>query len=303
MAANYSYKPARYSSGNMGKITHTAARKYTIKLYNQDLKIAQQHYDDLKRARTTGEAPPIAQVPAIEPNPGNPLQFTSSKEAIMTDAPIATDGHASISPLIQTHEAMYKFHKERAKLFLDATRDHLDMENTYGEKAKEGMSSGTRADNDVKVDDDFDDLPSTNLARLPSIYDIHTEGFMHDPDKGLEYHQVLHGDALLEAHHYRRVAEKIKQAIDDLDDTVPNDKRNKLQESMDVCESMYNLYNDVSEMHDLWSMDFKDYLKRRADRTFGYEPDNTDAYPPVAEPNPDPFKTPGPAAFTSPDPN
>jgi hypothetical protein len=300
----FSYRPVRLDTGNMGKISHGVARKYAIKLYNQDLKIAMQHYDALKKARTTGVGAPPAQVPDMVPNPGNPLQFTKSEapdaETQFVDVPLAPDGSSKYDPVIKTHEAMGDFHSKRGMAFWEAARLHTQLGMAV---AKESVTKG--APKSVATDDADDDMPSANPGRLPSMFDLHPDATEHDPDKALHYHQTLHGEAILEAHHFRQFGEQVRAKLDSLDPEAPPAKRLRLQEVLDVTKSLYELYNNIAELHGIYADDFRDYLKRRADHTFGYDADNIRDNPPAHAPDPNPFTAPGPAIGTvagSPDP-
>jgi len=283
MAQKYSYKPARYSTGNLGRITHGAARKYTIKLYTQDTKIAQQHYDNLKRLRTTGVAVPKSQVLSAEDTnlKENPY------EQIMTDMPLSTDGGTKLDSVVKTHEAMGDFHTKRAMAYLEAARLHTQLGLTL---AKESANpAGHSPDKDVKVSDDDLEAPTTSFTRLPSLWDIHPEAMDHSYDAAMDYHTTLHGEAVLEAHSYRMLGEQIKTKMDTMNPEEPPEKKMKLREALEVCRELYTLHNNIAELHSLYANDFGDYLKRRADHTFGYEPDNTRDNPPTHQPNPNPW--------------
>ena len=268
----YSYKPARYNTGNMGRIRHASARKYALKHYNADLKIAQKHYDMLKSMRDKGTAAPKAQVPDIVPNPGNPLQFTNSEpsETQYVDMPLPA-GLDRIDPVMRTHEMMAAFHKERAMAYMEAAMFHSD----------EMMPNIPESLNDK--------LPFEDPTKLPSLWGMIPEGAQHTMEAALDFHTTLHGDALLEALHYADVAQNIREKLDALPLDADPEKRNHFTEALKVCESLYNLYNRLSEQHAYYAGNFADYLKRRADHNFGYDSDNMRDNPPVASPDPNPW--------------
>jgi len=283
MATHYSYKAARYGTGNMGKIRHATARKHAIKLYTQDLKIAKQHYDALKQARTGWSPAPDSQVPKMVPNPGNPLQFTNSTETPddsmqYLDVQPDTDGRTKYDPVIMTHERMGDFHNKRSMAFLEAARLHTEL----------GLALAKEQANIGLVEAEAED-ESPLLSKLPSMFEFNPDPKTHDPDKALDYHQTLYGEAIIESHGYRIFGEQIRKKLDDLgQDEI--ERRIRLREALEVCRELYNLYGHIAELHGFYAGDFADYLKRRADRTFGDEPNNlTD--PPGHSPNPNPFST------------
>lgn len=320
MSKSYSYLPARYGTGNLGRISHTAASKYAIKFYTQDQKIAARHYDLMKKARDTGTGPAKAQVPPIVPNPGNPLQFTPKSAENMSDPPSYSNGLATPQdpiitdpeldneaadmkdPLIEAamfvHEKMGDFHNRRAQAFLDSARIHSALASKVAKesaKAKEIGGSDKMGDID---DSGGSNGPASMPMRLPSLFDYDESG-AHSVDDGLEYHTRLHGDAILESHHYRRVKESIQDKIKEMlaqdPDKLDSEKIKRLKESMAVCSEMQRLYTELADLHGQSAGDFDDYLKRRADHGYGYEPDNMKDDPPVHVPDPNPWDNPPPA--------
>jgi hypothetical protein len=320
VSKSYSYLPARYGTGNLGRISHQAASKYAIRFYSQDKKIAQRHYDQLKKARDTGTGPAKSQVPPIVPNPGNPLQFTPKSAENMGDPPIFSNGLATpqdpilinpgmaneardmedplIDEAVFVHKKMAKFHNRRAQAFLEAARIHDEMRAARQDESS-GKSSVVEIGGSDKMGSDDDDHtgPTSSPVRLPSLFDYNESG-AHTADDGLEYHIRLHGDAILEAQHYRRVREDIQNKLENFGPAGlgigDDEKVSRLKESLDVCNQLHELYTELADLHGQSAGDFDDYLKRRADRGYGYEPDNTIDDPPVHEPDPNPFNDPPP---------
>lgn len=270
---NYSYRPARYGVGNMGKISHHGAVYHTIKLYRQDIDIAKQHFNALKTARTRGLAKQSGQVAPIVPNPGNPNQFKNSTE-VMGEGEKDPTSLAVLDPVVETHTRQMDFHYERAKRFMEAAMLHTELMKAMN------LASSQEA-KDMKSE--IPPVDNTAITKLPAMFDFDEED-THDFEKALRYHSQLHSEALMEAQYYRSIGEQVRDKMDKLNPEEPPETRANLQEAMNVLREMYAMWESMSSMHGMWASDYKDYLKRSADKTFGSDNDNNRDNPPQAGP-------------------
>ena len=259
----YSYKPDRVSTGRAGLIKHQPLSYHTIKLYTKDIDLANSHRAMADKASKLGLDRVQGTISKQVPNPGNPVAFGKESKSVSKDPKVddwMLDDDDDPDELSMVHRQMNMFHHKRARAYNAAGLRHAErcMCGNEGADLSLTESQGT-TDSSVMLPKESSNL----LEGLPPNKCTALEA--------MNFHKKMHTEALGEMLNYNDIRSNIDKYIDAEPDP---EKKKAFAEAKDACEIQHNLYNRISELHSMEVAGYTDYLKRKADSSFGQdEPD------------------------------
>lgn len=256
----FSYKPDRTSTSSWGKIKHQPLSFHAVKLYTKDLDLANSHKAMLDRVSKMSLDHKTGTISKQVPNPGNPVAFGKESKSVSTDPKVddwKLDDGDDPDELSMVHKQMNMFHHKRARAYNAAGMRHAEAcmcqnegtENTLTEALSSSDSSVLLPKESSNL---LDELAPNKCTAL----------------EAMNFHKKMHTEALMEMMNYN----DIRSNIDNFIDAEPSpEKKKAFAEAKDACEIQHSLYSRISELHSLEVDGYTDFLKRKADSSFGQD--------------------------------